>query len=268
MKNKFLILFCMIFLLSFVSAVPPFQVETTDSGLIVEPTIKEYIRTNTAHKFEIHVFNQSNGFPITSGISCYMHLYARDGDHLYEGQDDTVNHLFDYTFDVNESNFTTRGEYQAKFQCNNSDVGGGEEIFFYVNDYGEELSDAESHTFNYSMIFLMILFVMALIGIFTFEQPAGKLACYWIAHVFFVVGTFSVWQFNLGYAIGFVGLAGIWKILFWVSIIAMFPMVLLSLAWIFYIHTMNDDIKKMMERGMDKDEAVARAKSKRRNKNG
>jgi len=61
-------------------------------------------------------------------------------------------------------------------------------------------------------------------------------------------------------------LAGVWKVMFYVSITAVFPMILLSIAWMFYIHTMNDDIKKMMDRGMDEDEAYSRSKSNRRNR--
>lgn len=264
MKKIFLVFLISIILLSFISAKSSVDITPTSYGLNIQPTLKDYLRTNTNHEFEIHVFNITSGYPVMSGISCYMHLYSRNGTHIYTGEDTTIEHLFDYSFELDAGNFSERGEYQAKFQCNNSDSGGAEEIFFFVNDYGEELSDADSSTFNYSMIFLMVLFVMAIIGIFSFENPSGKLACYWIAHLLFIVGTFSVWQFNYGYAIGFVGLAGVWKVLFYVSIISMFPMVLLSIAWMFYIHTMNDDIKKLMDRGMDENEAYERSRKKRK----
>ncbi len=251
--------------ISLVSAVKPSTtVVTSDTGLIIEPTLKDYIRTGEDHEFEIHVFNKSDGSYIVSDTSCYMHLYHKDGNHVFEGVDNSVSHDFDYAFDLIGGNFTSRGEYQVKFQCNHtSGIAGGIEIFFFVNDYGEELSQAESHTFNMSMIFLMVLFAMAIIGLFIIENYIGKFALYWVAHLFFIVGTFSIWQFNMGYAIGFVGLAGIWKILFYVSTIAVVPMVFLSIAWIFYIHTFNEHFQKLVDKGMDTETAFAIANKKR-----
>jgi hypothetical protein len=193
-----------------------------------------------------------------------MHLYGKTGGHIFSGEDATAGSDLDYSFNLTGNNFTDRGFYQAKFQGNDTAFGGASEIECGVNDYGEELSEATASSHNYSMIFLMALFILSLVGLFAFENPAGKLALYWFAHIIFVVGSFSVWQFNQGYALSYMVTAGVFKVLFYVSIIAMFPMILLSLAWIFYIHTMNDDIKKMMNRGMDEGEAIDRARRKRR----
>ena len=266
-KNKNLfgiaIVFIMIFMISLIGAVKPTISFTLDEGYEIQPTIKDYIRTGEDHDFEIHVFNISNGMPITEGISCYMHLYHVDGDHIYEGEDTTVEHNFDYGFDVDGGNFTSKGVYQAKFQCNDSILGGGIEIEFFVNNYGEKLTDANVLSHNNSMWFLMILFLLSLFGLFKIENPTGKLACYWISHLFFIAGTFSVWQFNSNFALSYIATAGVFKVLFYVSTIAVLPMIILTMVWIFYIHTMNDDIKKMMDRGMDEDEAYSRARSKR-----
>jgi len=95
----------------------------------------------------------------------------------------------------------------------------------------------------------MILFVMALVGLFTIDNYIGKLALYWVAHVLFVVGTFSMWQFNWGYTTSYLGMAGFWKVLFYVSTIAVFPMIILSLAWIFYIHLFNEHFQKLIDKG-------------------
>jgi len=249
--------------ISMVSAVKPVSTVTLgNKGLAVESTVKDYLRTGEAHDFEVHVFNISDGKPIVSGITCYMHLYGDKGTHIFTGLDNTVSHDFDYGFDLTGTNFTSRGEYQAKFQCNNSLIGGGQEIFFVVNDYGEELTPARASTFNWSMMFMMILFLSALIGLFTINHYIGKFALYWVVHLLFVIGTFSVWQFNQGYAIAFFGLASIWKVMFYVSIIAVFPMIILSLAWIFYIHTFNEHFQKLIDNGGNTEDAFRMAKRK------
>jgi len=244
--------------ISMVSAVKPLtSVESVD-GLHVEPTEKSAIRTGIDHEFEVHVFNISNGMPITSGISCYLHLYHEDGNHVYEGIDTTVNHDFDYAFDVAGGNFTKRGEYQAKFQCNSSKLGGGTEIFFVVNDFGEELTTAHSFKFNSAMFFMLILFLLALGGIVGINNPIGKFTCYWISHILFVVGTFSMWQFNMGYTASFVGMAGIWKVMFYVSIFAMLPMMILSIAGLIIYYSTGKEITRLMDKGFSEDEAYRR----------
>jgi len=162
------------------------------------------------------------------------------------------------------ANFTSRGEYQAKFQCNHtSGIAGGSEIFFFVNDYGEELTQANASMFNYSMLLLMIMFILALVGLFIIENYIGKFALYWVCHLIFIIGTFSIWQFNMGYAIGFVGLAGIWKIFFYVSTFAVVPMMLLSVAWIIHIHLFNEHFQKLIDKGMDTEEAFKITNKKR-----
>lgn len=263
-RSLFAFLFLFLFFISFASAVKPVtSIIATDSGLIIEATTKDYIRTGEDHEFEIHVFNQSDGSYVVSDTNCYMHLYHKNGNHEYEGMDDTVAHDFDYAFDLTGSNFTSRGEYQAKFQCNHSSgIAGGQEIFFWVNDYGEELTEANSSNFNFSMIMLMILFLLAVVGMFVTEHYIGKFALYWIAHVLFVIGSFSMWQFNMGYAMSYVGLAGVWKILFYVSTFAVFPMVITSMAWIFYIHAYNEHFEKVIKNGGNTEEAFRVADAK------
>lgn len=263
LKNKKLfgltiIFFLMIMMISMVSAVKPITSIQTTEGFSVQPTEKSAIRTGIDHEFEVHVFNISNGMPITSGISCYMHLYHEDGNHIYEGVDTTVNHDFDYSFNLDGGNFTKRGEYQAKFQCNSSTLGGGKELFFIVNDFGEELTTAHSFKFNSAMFFMMILFLLALGGVVGIENSVGKFASYWIAHILFVVGTFCMWQFNMGYTASFVGMAGIWKWMFYVSIFAMLPLMILSIAGMIVYFSQGKEIKRLMDKGMSEDEAIRR----------
>jgi hypothetical protein len=116
------------------------------------------------------------------------------------------------------------------------------------------------------MLFMMILFLLAVAGIFFVDHYIGKFALYWISHVLFIVGTFSMWQFHQGYEISYFGLAGAWKVLFWVGISAVLPMIILSLAWIFYIHTFNEHVEKLVENGGNVEDAFAMAKKKQRRK--
>jgi len=259
-KINYLIL-VMIFLfaiLPIVSAVKPITNIQTTEGYSIEPTEKSAILLNTNHSFELHVFNISSGMPITSGITCYLHLYHESGEHIYTGETSTVSHIFDYSFDLDANNFSKRGEYEAKFQCNSSTLGGSTQLFFIVNGFGEELTTAHSFKFNSAMLFFMILFLLALGGVIGFETPVGKFACYWVAHTLFIIGTFCMWQFNQGYTTSFLGMVGVWKVMFYVSIFAMLPMIILSIAMMIVYFSTGKEITRLMDHGMSEDEAYRR----------
>ena len=266
LKKKYSLFLSLIllFAITFVGAVKPITSVQTATGYSIEPTEKSAIKTNQNHEFGVHVFNISNGVPITSGITCYMHLYHGGGMHLYTGETETTSNIFDYSFNISGGNFSDRGEYQAKFQCNSSAFGGSSQLFFYVNDYGEELDTAHSIKFNSTMFFLLILFISALIGLFKVEQYIGKFTLYWVCHIIFILGTFSVWQFNQGYTMHYLGLASIWKIMFYVSTMAVFPMLLLSIAWVVYIHLFNEHFQKLVDKGVDTEEAFKMTTKKKK----
>jgi len=262
MLNKKLMLVIMLgmFLISLVSSQPPFVPDVT-TGLSIEPTFNEYLRTGEDHEFEVHVFNMTNGLPIREGITCYFHLYNETGKHQFELSDATASHDFDYSFNLNGTNFS-RGSYVVKYQCNDTSEGGGIEYDFFVNDYGLKLTEAEQRMFNGGMLFLFAFLVMAIFGCFKVEHYIGKFVFYWISHLFAILISFSAWQFTDGFAIGYIGLAGIYKILFYVFSFAVLPMIYVSMAWIFYIHTFNEHFQKLIDKGEDTETAFKLAKRK------
>ena len=268
MYKKLILLIFGIILINFISAVPPFvPTENINVGLAVEPTFNKYLRTGENYTFEMHVFNVSDGYPITSDITCYIHLYNETGEHQWTDEDDTTSDMFDYEFDVDGGNFT-RGHYRIKYQCNHSaqanfQYGGGIEYYFNVNDYGLELTEAEQNLFNQGMIILFVFLIATIFGCFKVENYIGKFTLYWTSHILVILITFSAWQFTEGYAIGYIGIAGIYRILFMVSTLAVIPMMILSGAWIFYIHAFNEHFQRLLDKGEDPETAFSMAKKKR-----
>jgi len=257
-KKAYILLLC-IGMVMFVSAVPP-QIQFNTNGYVIEYPVYNFVKLNQDFNYTFHVFNETNGL-LTTDVSCKFHLYEENGVKI--DIPDPVQENGGYKVFIDGGNFTERGAGGYIVHCNNSGRGGFVSGEYQVNGYGQELTEGVSFTFNMSMIFLMILFLLAMIGIFTVEHYAGRFALYWVAHVLFIVGTFSVWQFNYGYSTNFSAIFGVFKILFYVSTIALFPMVILSLAWIFYTHTVTDEMKRMMEDGMDAEEAFGRSTSKK-----
>jgi len=132
-----------------------------------------------------------------------------------------------------------------------------------INPSGYTLRDAQAIIYLGVLGMILILLLISLFGTFTVEQYIGKFALYLTTHVLFIIWTFSVWQVTNAFLIGFIGLAGIFKILFYVSIISFFPMIILSIAWIVYIHTFNEHFQKLIDKGNDTETAFRLAEKKR-----
>jgi hypothetical protein len=161
MRKKIMLLFFGILLIGLISAVPPVtQIQQFSEGYVLKYPIDEVIKQNADYEFEFHVFNISNGLPVTSDITCYFHLYNSTGKHQLEMTDDTASHNFDYSFFVTGGNFTELGEYYYIAQCDGvtgqggSVLGGFTEHVFIVTPTGSSLDI--SLAFLYGFILLLI----------------------------------------------------------------------------------------------------------------
>jgi len=158
MKKLLAVLFLSLFLISFASADKPITAITFSEGYNIKIPIDNIIQVGEDYEFEIHVYNISNGMPVTSGIGCYAHLYDYTGHHIYEGYDETVSHNFDYSFPVMGENFSTSDVYYFIAQCNGSKLGGYNGEIVYVTQTGREI-------FPNTLIFFMLLSVIVFLGL-------------------------------------------------------------------------------------------------------
>lgn len=130
MKLVNLLLISLLFCLVLVSAAPPFTT-SGDSALTVEPVIIETLKANENYKFQVHVFNTSNGAPINYNTSCYVHVYNVSGNHIYAAENTSIDNRFDYEFLILGDKLPV-GIYQVKFQCNNTNGRGGAAEFEFA----------------------------------------------------------------------------------------------------------------------------------------
>lgn len=164
MKNKILIILCMMLFLNFISAVPPVTtVSQFSEGFVVEYPAMEYLKQGTDFDFHFHVFNISNGVNLNSGITCFMHIYNSSGNHIYEGFDNVTSHTFDYSFKPNGL-FNEPGLFYYIVQCNNSALGGYTEHAFEVIPTGNSFDISNAVLYG---------FILALIGMFLFFSING-----------------------------------------------------------------------------------------------
>lgn len=265
-NKKIFLIFCMIFLMgiSFVSAIPP-VLQTTEAGSleIIAPTW-DYYPQNTAMDVYWHLLNTTQFFT-NATADCLYHLYSKNlkGEHIMIVEDVRANgNRRDFEVELNASNFSTAGDYCHLIECNTSIQTGAIERCFVVTEGGVEITEARSNLTIGLLFVLIFLLFISLYAVFNVENYIGKFALYWVSHLLLILITFVAWQVGVEGLLGAMALTGIFRILFWVSIVAVLPMVFLSIAWIVYIHTFNEHFQKLLDKGHDTESAFSIANKK------
>lgn len=169
----------------------------------------------------------------------------------------------DFNYTLNSSYTGQLGQYRVNGYCRvEPDVMKNWVYYFDVTPNGEEPNQAKTLFYVVSLCILVVFLLLSLTGLFKFEDYKGRFALYWTSHLLVVAITFTAWDMCGEFLTGTPFITGMFKILFYFSIIAIFPMVILSLAWIFYTHTVTEEISRLMQGGMDVETAFKRSKMK------
>lgn len=158
------ILFLVLLLIPLVYAAPPSQVFGSASADSLAMRISDLpvVKVNTAYKLKIHVFNGTTGYPVNSGVSCYLHLYNESLKHIAETEATTTDHVFDYELEVSNTNFSKAGYYSYIVQCNTSTHGS------YLAGYIEATNDGKVPGSREGMALNLILGVAIMLGFLMF----------------------------------------------------------------------------------------------------
>lgn len=149
--------FIFLFSFAFVSADKVTQISST--GLVIEYPKFTTVQIGEAFEFNIHVFNASNGLPVTNeSVDCYLHGYYRNGTHVLKVQLD-FEPPFDFHYTVPKEVFTGgKGAYVV--QCNNSE-GGFVSGNFDVTRTGFEFTVQEAIVYSILALGVLILFLVS-----------------------------------------------------------------------------------------------------------
>ncbi len=235
MKRTISFLTLMIFLLLSVTALDDFGVYKNGENVRITQVCSDATYINLT----------SISYPNSSTARSNVAMTLNGGDYYFDFNDTSLNGRYD----VRGISDGCEGEFAT---------------YFIITPNGELISTPKVSFYIFGIILLMIMFILSLMGIFIFEDYKAKFTLYWICHLLFVAISFIGWDFSIDYLTDTNFIEGMFKILFYFSTIAIFPMVILSVVFVFYIHLMNDDIKKMMDRGMDEGEAYDRSRRKKR----
>jgi hypothetical protein len=124
LRHSFLLFFLFLFLSSLVLAVPPFMDQTNLGGLQIEFPSFSSVPVNEDFNLSVHIYNISSGVAINTSTDCFLHVY-RMGDHILILNQSSVEHIFDYEFEINNSVFNELGFYRVLVYCEHLGVIGG-----------------------------------------------------------------------------------------------------------------------------------------------
>lgn len=168
-----------------------------------------------------------------------------------------------YDFTYNFCNTSQNGEYfytvcgdpVGKDPCKSFD--------FLVTPNGEIPDNSKIGVYLLSVFVILMFLGFAIFGIFKSENYVAQFALYWISHLLFVALSFMLWNGSLNFLTGHAFVIGFFRILWWVAMISMFPMLILSAVWMFYTHVVTKEMEKLINGGMSPEEAFTRTKRRK-----
>jgi hypothetical protein len=265
-KKKYMlgiVVFCTILLMAMISAQPPVTtVQQFQEGFIIVESPHDFLKLNEDYQYNFFVYNQSNGVLMdNSSITCNFILANISGEIILNQE---VNYFSDshWGIDILGGNFSYSGGYPYGVSCQDS-YGGALSGFFQVTESGVELTEGRSLLVIGLLTLLVFLLFISLYSLFNMENYIGKFALYWVSHILMILISFVAWQIAVDGLLGGVALIGIFRIMFWIFTISVLPMIILSGAWIFYIHAFNEHFEKLIDKGVNTEEAFRMTNKKR-----
>jgi len=131
MNKKLILSFFVCLLLVSLTSAAITSVVAPAQGCTIEGLSRDTIMQNRGFDFNFHVFNTSNGYPLSNTtLTCNFHLYNQSGDHIYGSDisnDPVSEHgvINEWAFRSPPSYYTQRGIYAFVVQCNGTTSVGG-----------------------------------------------------------------------------------------------------------------------------------------------
>jgi len=168
------------------------------------------------------------------------------------------------TWTYNFCNTTQLGRYDITGEGDLEGVATGFNLlWFEINEGGVEINGSRIAGSIFLIFILLVFLVISIALFFKVDGYMGKFISYWVSHVLIIIITFVAWQVGVEGLLGSVALTGVFRIFFYIFTIAMFPMILLSIAWIVYIHAYNEHFQKLIDKGESPETAFAMSNKKK-----
>lgn len=260
-----MIMLMIILSISPVSSAPPFTTNPLASGCQISPIVRDTLKVNTAFDFNFHVFNLTNGVPLSnSTLSCYFHFYNQTGDHVYSSilkNDPYSEHqvINEWAERMGGGNISKVGTYAYLVQCNSTQLGCADKGSFIVTNSGYEATTGRA-IFDIGLVLLLLFFLgISIYGFMEIDNLAGKVGLFGFAYLLLIAITFIAWNMANDFLLSAQFLVNFLRILFIILVIGLFPLVIGAFAYYIIMITKIKEIQRLMDKGLDYNEAERRS---------
>lgn len=264
-NRKYALIISIIFLFIIIpnvsSAPPVTTVQQFAEGYSLVENPHKYLKLNEDYQYNFFVYNMSTGLLVdNSTLNCSFFLANNTGNLIFFTD---ANYIEDgyWQVEILGSNFSESGGYPYGVSCQDG-RGGALAGILEVTESGVEITEARSILIIGLLGLLVFFLFLSLYCLFSVENYKSKFALYNLSHLLLIIVCFVSWQSGVESLIGGTALTGVFRILFWVSTISLFPMLILSIAWIFYIHTYNEHFQRLIDKGESSETAFRMAGKK------
>lgn len=129
---------------------------------------------------------------------------------------------------------------------------------FDVTPNGEIATVGKSIFYIGLLTILLFFFLLSIIGFVVFESIISKVGLFGLSYLLGIAITFICWNMANDFLVSSIFIIGMFKILFYVLIIGLFPLVVGSFAYYFYMITKIKEIERLMTKGLNFGEAERR----------
>jgi len=245
------ILFFNIFLVSPISAI------LTKSSIISEP----YFEQGT--DITIRVPCTYNGTTCPNTTSCYCNILDPNQNILLNNYAMVRNGSY-FEANLTASQTEINGEYELNVYCSD---GSGNPIsrflYFFVTPSGVPQTTGRSIFYIGLFLLLIIFFILTIVGIIKTNSLLPRFSLFLASYLLMVAITFVAWNMSVSFLENAPFLIAFFRILFFVFLIGMIPIVFGSVIWVGYMALTIKEMKNLMERGIPEDESWARVRGKR-----
>ena len=263
-KLFFSVLFT-IFIINFISAVPLVTtIQQFTTGYTIQIPQDNILKVGQSYSFRFHVFNISNGYPISNGVSCDFHLYNSTGDRIYVNVNSTPNGYNVFSFWVDGGNFSIPQRDYYFIHCNSSSLGGFGESILYVDPLGDEGSLFQSSLFIVFLLLFFSFFIGGLNGMFKTETLHWKIGFICLSYISLFSIFFLSWLFSSSYLWLTPIIASIFWILWLVMGFSFLPFIIIVSLIIINQGVQENLIKDYVSQGYNRHDAMELSKKRKR----
>lgn len=229
--------------------------------LVGATDIRFYVEQSTS--LDIREPCYKNGTYCSGSAVCNISVWKQDGITPIIVNVVMTNQGAYHNYTLNTTQTAVLGEYEVGVVCSDASVSNYETFYFEITPNGERPSTAKGMLYLGLFVVLVLFLGASIYGIIVVENMYGRFALAWVSWIFLIAVSFVAWNLSADFLTSAPFIVSMFKIVFYFVFVASFPLMLGSIAWVVYIHTVTEEMKAMMERGMSPEEAWARKRGRR-----